>query len=213
MLRRILTLVLLALSLLFGNNAQASEKQKRTKEVKLSYVAQIEKPAVKIEKRGDRNYVVGTVLIDAKPESIWDILVDYPHAPEVFKNLKLCEVVGQRGPIKLVRQVVNTGSPIKFDYTVALVEKKPYCIEWSRDSGSLKEVTGTWQLEPLESIKKTRVTYSIFIDGGMFLPPWLLAPQLKGYLPVVLNALRDKVSSEMDRKTEAKIEKEERLSL
>jgi ribosome-associated toxin RatA of RatAB toxin-antitoxin module len=149
-------------------------------------------------------------LINAKPETIWDILVDYPHAPQVFKNLKLCEVVGQRGPIKLVRQLVNTGSPIKFDYTVALVEKKPYSIEWSRDSGSFKELTGTWQLEPLESGRQTRVTYSIFMDGGMFLPPWLLAPQLKGYLPVVLAALRDKVSSDKDRNSEAKIDKEER---
>ncbi len=205
---RILTFALLALFLLIGNDALGSEKQKHTKEVKLSYVAHIEKPAVKMEKRGDRNYVVGTILIDAKPESIWDILVDYPNAPQVFKNLKLCEVVGQRGPIKLVRQLVNTGSPIKFDYTVALVEKKPYSIEWSRDSGSFKEVTGTWQLEPLESGTQTRVTYSIFIDGGMFLPPWLLAPQLKGYLPVVLEALRDKVLSDKDRNSEAKIEKE-----
>ncbi len=159
-------------------------------------MTQIEKPSVKIEKRGDRDYVVGTILIEAEPESIWEVLVDYPNAPEVFKNLKSCEVVGQKGKAKLVRQLVNTGSPIKFDYTVALVEKKPYSIEWAKDSGSLKEVTGTWQLEPIESGQKTRVTYSIFIDGGIFLPPWLLTPQLKGYLPVVLDSLRDKVASE-----------------
>ena len=150
-------------------------------------------PSVRVERRGARNYVVGSVLVDAKAESIWDVLVDYPHAPQVFKNLKACEVVGQKGPAKLVRQRVNTGSPIKFDYTVALIEKKPFSIEWARDSGSLKEVTGTWLLEPIKSGKQTKVTYSIFIDGGVFLPPWLLTPQLKGYLPVVLNALRDKV--------------------
>jgi hypothetical protein len=205
MTRRILTFVLLALFLLLADEAQASEKQKAADQIRLSNATKIEKPAVRIEKRGDRNYVVGTVLIDERPESIWDILVDYPNAPQVFKNLKLCEVVGQRGPIKLVRQLVNTGSPIKFDYTVALVEKKPYSIEWSRDSGSLKEVTGTWQLEPLAAGRQTRVTYSIFIDGGTFLPPWLLAPQLKGYLPVVLEALREKVSSDERRLSEEKI--------
>jgi len=190
MFRRILILVLLALFFLIGENAKASEKQKAKG---LSHMMKLEKPAVKIEKRGDRNYVVGTVLIDATPESIWNVLVDYPNAPKVFKNLKSCEVVGQRGAVKLVRQIVNTGSPIKFDYVVALVEKKPYSIEWARESGSLKEVTGTWQLEPVELGRRTRVTYSIFIDGGIFLPPWLLTPELKGYLPVVLDALRDKV--------------------
>jgi ribosome-associated toxin RatA of RatAB toxin-antitoxin module len=214
MTRKILIFIFLSLFLLSGSNVQATEKEKRTKELKLSSIGKTEKPSVRIEKRGDRNYVVGTVLIDAKPESIWDVLVDYPHAPQVFKNLKLCEVVGQRGQTRLVRQLVNTGSPIKFDYTVALVERKPYSIEWSRDSGSLKEVAGTWQLEPLDSGRKTKVTYSIFIDGGIFLPPWLLAPQLKGYLPVVLDALRDKVSSDNARNSEAKINKEERqLSL
>jgi ribosome-associated toxin RatA of RatAB toxin-antitoxin module len=152
------------------------------------------RPSVKIEKRGERSYVVGTILIDAEPEAIWDVLVDYPHAPEVFTNLKSCEVVGQKGEAKLIRQLVNTGSPFKFDYTVALVEQKPYLIEWERESGSLKEVTGKWQLEPLETRTQTKVTYSIFIDGGIFLPPWLLTQQLKDYLPTVLGALRDKVS-------------------
>lgn len=202
--RRIIV-VLLAMFVLTGNEAQASKKQKSEDQFRLSNATKIDKPAVRIEKRGDRNYAVGSVLINERPESIWDILVDYPNAPQVFKNLKLCEVVGQRGPIKLVRQLVNTGSPIKFDYTVALVEKKPYSIEWSRDSGSLKEVTGTWQLEPLADGRQTRVTYSIFIDGGTFLPPWLLAPQLKGYLPVVLEALREKVSSNERRISEEKI--------
>ncbi|CAN5950781.1 unnamed protein product [Sphagnum jensenii] len=182
------------LFLLVGNNAQASEKEERTNAMKVSRAANMEKPLVKIEKRGNRNYVVGTVLIDAKPEAIWDVLVDYPHASKIYKNLKSCEVVGTKGAAKLVRQIVNTGSPITFDYTVAPVERKPNSIEWARESGSFKEVTGTWQLEPVEFGRQTRVTYSIFIDGGMFLPAWLLAPQLKGYLPVVLGALRDKIA-------------------
>jgi uncharacterized membrane protein len=192
--KRILILVLMALIFLYGKDAEASQKQKRLKDAGESSMTKIEKPLVQIEKRGERNYVVGTVLINAEPESIWDVLVDYPNAPQVFKNLKSCEVVGQKGKAKLIRQLVNTGSPIKFDYTVALVEKKPYSIEWFRDSGSLKEVTGTWQLEPMETGTQTRVTYSIFIDGGIFLPPWLLQQELKGYLPVVLEALRDKVA-------------------
>ncbi len=194
MVNRILILVLMALIFFAGSKAEAQEKRKRLKGAEVSSMTAIEKPSIQIEKRGEKDFVVGTVLIDAEPESIWDVLVDYPHAPQVFKNLKSCEVVGQKGQAKLIRQLVSTGSPIKFDYTVALVEKKPYSIEWSRDSGSLKEVTGTWQLEPMETGTQTKVTYSIFIDGGIFLPPWLLQQQLKGYLPVVLEALRDKVA-------------------
>jgi ribosome-associated toxin RatA of RatAB toxin-antitoxin module len=194
--RRNLVIFAVAFSLLLGTKAKTSEIKEHADYAKNVRIERIEKPLVKIEKRGDRNYVVGTVLIDAKTESIWSVLVDYSHAPKIFKNLKSCEVVGQKGEAKLVRQIVNTGSPITFDYTVLLVEKKPYSIEWARESGSFKEVTGTWQLEPVEFGRQTRVTYSIFIDGGMFLPGWLLTPQLKGYLPVVLNALRDKMQGE-----------------
>jgi uncharacterized membrane protein len=153
------------------------------------------KPLVRVEKRVDHSYVVGTVIVNARIESIWDILVDYHNAPQVFQNLKSCEVVGKKGNAKLVRQVVRTGSPIKFDYTVALTEEKPNLITWRHESGSLEEVTGSWLLEPLDSGAKTKVTYSIFIDGGIFLPPWLLTNQLKGYLPVVLEALRKKAES------------------
>jgi carbon monoxide dehydrogenase subunit G len=196
MVHRILSLVLAVLFIVVGNDAKAAEKVEHANVMKGISLAKMERPLVKIEKRGDRNYVVGTVLIDAEPEAIWDVLVDYPHASKIYKNLKSCEVVGTKGAAKLVRQIVNTGSPIKFDYTVALVERKPNSIEWARESGSFKEVTGTWQLEPVQSGRQTKVTYSIFIDGGMFLPAWLLAPQLKGYLPVVLEALRDKIASD-----------------
>jgi uncharacterized membrane protein len=152
-------------------------------------------PRVKIEKRGARSYVVGTVSINAQPENVWNVLVDYPKAPEVFENLKLCEVVESKGRVKLVRQVVRTGLPFEFDYIVALTEDKPYRIEWYRESGSLKEVTGSWELEPDDSGEKTKITYSIFIDGGFCLPPWLLNSQIKNYLPVLLNSLRHKVES------------------
>jgi hypothetical protein len=63
---------------------------------------------------------------------------------------------------------------------------------------------GTWELEPLSQKKAsasssasdcTFVTYSIHLDGGLVLPSWLLASQVKGYLPEVLNALKQRVES------------------
>lgn len=166
-----------------------------------------EKPDVFIERRGHLTYVVGSVLIDAPPEKVWETLVDYDKSPEIFTNLSLCQVIGNEGEVKLVRQLVRPGGPIKFDYVVNLTETKPKLIEWKRRSGSFKEVMGTWELAPVAEVSSksrssspsksvsTSVTYSIHLDGGLALPPWLLASQVKGYLPTVLNALKRRVES------------------
>ncbi len=154
-----------------------------------------EKPTVKIEKRDGLTYVVGSVTINAPREKIWDTLVDYDKAPEIFTNLSLCRVIGSEGEVKLVRQLVKPGGPVKFDYVVNLTETKPCLIKWKRRSGSFKEVMGTWELKPMAKTSATAVVYSIHLDGGLILPPWLLASQVKGYLPTVLNALKTRVES------------------
>lgn len=163
-------------------------------------------PTAHIEKRGHLTYVVGSVVINAPREKVWEILVDYDKSPEIFANLSLCKVVGKEGEVKLVRQVIKPGGPIKFDYIVNLTESRPKLIKWNRRSGSLKEVMGTWELEApapatnttaANSTPSTTVTYSIHLDGGFALPPWLLASQVKGYLPTVLSALKTRVESSM----------------
>lgn len=164
-----------------------------------------EQPQVRVEKRDNHTYVVGSVLINTPRERVWSTLVDYDRSPEIFNNLSLCKVIGNEGEVKLVRQVVKPGGPIKFDYVVNLIETKPSLIKWKRRSGSFKEVMGAWELESVAKAalsqnsgtkdSATLVTYSIHLDGGLALPPWLLASQVKGYLPTVLNGLKVKLES------------------
>lgn len=153
------------------------------------------KPKIELDNKDNLHYVVGSVLINAPRELIWETLVDYENAPKVFKNLKLCQVVGTEGDTKLVRQLVKPGGPVKFDYIVNLKEHKPGLIEWSRRSGSFEKVAGRWELEPVERGTRTLVTYKIHLDGGLLLPSWLLSGQVKGYLPTMLKSLKDNVES------------------
>lgn len=147
----------------------------------------------KMKRIGNREFAVGEIVIDAKPIQVWNVLTDYENSPEVFKNLKSCSVVGFRGNRRLVRQVVEPVGFMKFDYIVSMLEKKPTNLSWYRDSGSLKELTGEWNLKPLAGGSKTSVTYQVFIDGGVFFPSWLLTNKAKSHLPVVLTALKQKV--------------------
>lgn len=157
------------------------------------------KPKIELDNKDNLNYVVGSVLINAPIELIWETLVDYENAPKVFKNLKVCQVVGTEGETKLVRQLVKPGGPVQFDYVVNLKEHKPRLIEWSRRSGSFEKVAGRWELEPVEKGTSTLVTYRIHLDGGLLLPSWLLAGQVKGYLPTMLNSLKENVESKISK--------------
>lgn len=157
------------------------------------------KPTIELNNKDHLNYVVGSVLINAPRELIWETLVDYENAPRIFKNLKLCQVVGTEGETKLVRQLVKPGGPVKFDYIVNLKEYKPRLIEWSRRSGAFEKVAGRWELESIEKGTSTLVTYKIHLDGGLLLPSWLLAGQVKGYLPTMLNSLKENVESKVSK--------------
>jgi uncharacterized membrane protein len=160
-----------------------------------------EAPSVSESRSGNRTFAVGKILVNAKAEQIWKILTDYNNAPDVFSNLQKCEVVEDKGSNKLVRQCVHPkGTPINLDYIVEIKETAPVLMEWHRKSGALKEVAGSWKLEPTED-GPTKVTYSIYLDGGVLLPAWLLRGQSKNYLPELLNAIKQ--ASEKNAKTTA----------
>jgi uncharacterized membrane protein len=155
-------------------------------------------PKVSIVKAGDKENVVGNVVVNAAPQKVWVTLTDYENAPKIFKNLYSCKVVNETGNTKYVRQIVHPLGFIKFDYVVAIIEDKPRSLMWSRVSGSMKEVSGSWKLVPIDNGRKTSLTYTVFLDGGFFLPPWLLAMKAKGYMPSLLTTLKKHVENQAE---------------
>ena len=188
---------LIALSLLFNVTAMTlapssiSAKNSAVPASSINLVANENQPTVSEEKIGDKTFAVGTIIVKAKPEKIWELLTNYSSQPELFSTVKKCQVVEDNGAKKLVRQVVcPKGSPMKFDYIVEIDETAPRLMEWHRKSGALKDVSGSWKLELDANKRNTILTYSIYIDGGTFLPAWLLRGQSKNQLPEVLNSIK-----------------------
>lgn len=148
-------------------------------------------PKISEQRLGNKTFAVGSVLVNAKAEKIWQILTDYGNAPEIFTNLQKCEVLEDKGANKLVRQLIHPrGTPINLDYIVEIKETAPTLMEWHRKSGALKDVTGSWRLEQTDDGEATKVIYSIYIDGGLLLPPWLLRGQSKNLLPELLQSIK-----------------------
>jgi ribosome-associated toxin RatA of RatAB toxin-antitoxin module len=167
-----------------GDSSQSGKK-------KQEQISPSSPPVVSEERQGNKTYAVGSVVVNARPERIWQLLTDYNNAPDIFNNLQKCEIVQDNGSNKLVKQLVHPkGTPLKFEYVMAIKETAPVLMEWHRKSGSFKDVSGSWKLEPDGDSGMTKVTYSIFIDGGLLLPPWLLRGQSKSYLPDLLLSLK-----------------------
>jgi uncharacterized membrane protein len=139
------------------------------------------------QKIGTKTYLTARMIINAPAKIVWSLLTDYANAPAIFKSLRKSEVLSTRGNVKTVKQLVcPTSSPFKFDYIVDVEENEPTSITWHRTGGSMKEVTGRWDLLPIDDNRATLITYRVYLDGGFFLPAWLLRMQMKGSLPKML---------------------------
>lgn len=149
-------------------------------------------PKISEQRIGGKTFAVGKILIKAKPEQIWQLISDYENAPDLFKSIQKSKIVQNNGSHKLIHQLVRPkGCPMKFDYVIEVSENAPNTMEWHRKSGALKDVRGSWKLEPDCSNHNTFATYAIYIDGGFMLPPWLLKGQSKNLLPEILTSVRN----------------------
>jgi ribosome-associated toxin RatA of RatAB toxin-antitoxin module len=154
-------------------------------------VSSEDKPSVYEETIDGKPFVVTKVLVKAKIEHVWPILVDYDNATRIFPILKKCELVEDKGTKKIVRhEIAPSGVPGTYEYVLEIQECAPKTLEWHRLSGDFKEVDGFWKLEPAETGHCTLVTYASHVNGGFFIPQPLIKHQLHMDMPTALTALK-----------------------
>ncbi len=152
-----------------------------------------ETPTMSEEPIDGKSFTVSRIVVHAKPEAVWKILTDYSNAPRVFPQLKKCELVQEKGNVKILKhQVTPSGLPAcsSYTYTVEVKETAPRSIEWHRISGDFKAVDGFWKLDPENNGHDTLVTYSSYVNGGFFIPQMLIKRQFRVDMPMVLTNLK-----------------------
>jgi ribosome-associated toxin RatA of RatAB toxin-antitoxin module len=138
-----------------------------------------------------KQFCVSHIVVRAKPEAVWEVLADYANAPKVFHQLRKCQVVEDHGSTKLLKhQVTPSGLPGCYEYVVQVKEVPNKSLEWHRVSGAFKEVDGFWKLEPLEGGMSTSVTYSAYVNGGLFMPQPFIRRQFRIDMPGVMESLK-----------------------
>lgn len=148
------------------------------------------------EKVGTKVFLVSHLVVKARPEQVWQVLSDYDNASHVFPNLKKCQLLQDKGQVKIVaHEVCPSGVPGSFRYVLAVKETAPRQLEWHRLSGDFKDVDGIWKLDPIEGGRSTYVTYSSYVNGGLFLPQALIRRQFRIDIPGVMAALKSQAEA------------------
>jgi hypothetical protein len=82
----------------------------------------------------------------------------------------------------------------KISYVFLAKYTPKHMISFTRVSGDLKEMRGSWRLSEIDG-NKTIVRYRVYLDPGFLVPQWLVRSSLESDLPEVLKALRQKALS------------------
>jgi ribosome-associated toxin RatA of RatAB toxin-antitoxin module len=145
--------------------------------------------------RRDKARVRAAIFIDSPAQQIWNIMVDCDRAPEFVPGLRGCKVLEQNEDSDIIEHRV------KFSWflpTVTYIFRAHYRdfsrIDFTRVGGDLRELEGNWILEQPDDGQGTIVVYSVYVDAGFLVPQWLIRRILRGNLPDLLLALRNRVS-------------------
>lgn len=134
-------------------------------------------------------------LIKAKPEKVWNVLLDYEHYTE-FMPLKEVKVKSRHGSYDIV--FFHPEAPLGFDTTYELKRsyfKDQWKITFEKHSGKIKSIKGYWKLESFSGAY-TKATYINNIDTGMLLPSFVKDYFTKGGLKKLAEGVKKRVESD-----------------
>ena len=134
-----------------------------------------------------------SIVIDAPPAKIMDVIADFPAYPEWAKAVKTCEVV-QDGPDGRARQVhfVMDAGVIKDDYVLEYDWHGTEQVSWHLvRSQLLRNQQGSYVLE--SQPVGTKVTYNLTVDTAMPMLGMLKRKAEKVIMDTALKELKKRV--------------------
>ena len=133
-------------------------------------------------------------LVKAKPEKVWDILMDCEKYPE-FMPVKEYKYKTRGSGFDIVH--VQPEAPAMFNVSYDMkrtYNKADWKISFAKVAGKIKSINGWWKFEPLDS-KYTKITYVSNVDIGMPVPGFVKDYFAKGSLMKVADGVKKRVES------------------
>ncbi len=133
-------------------------------------------------------------LVKAKPEKVWEILMDCEKYPE-FMPVKNYKYKTRGTNFDVVH--VEPEAPAMFNVSYDMkrtYDKGDWKISFKKVAGKIKSIDGWWKFEPINS-KYTKITYVNNIDIGMPLPSFVKDYFTKGSLVKLADGVKKRVES------------------
>lgn len=129
-----------------------------------------------------------TIEIDVPPARLMAVITDFARYPSFLPEMEEATVLRQDGDAWDVRFAVRIIR--RLEYTLHLVREDDQRLSWTLIEGVFRSNTGGWDLEPLDGGARTRATYTLDLDTGMFVPGSVLRTLLDHNLPATLAAFK-----------------------
>jgi coenzyme Q-binding protein COQ10 len=134
-----------------------------------------------------------TVVINAPPEKVFDVITQFERYPEFLPEVKRIRVLERRDNEAKVQYEVDVVKTIR--YTILARSERPRRMSWIFVEGEvMKDNKGSWVLEP-EGEGRTRVTYTVEMALGPLVPKAIINTLVDSSLPKMLDAFKRRAES------------------
>ncbi len=127
-----------------------------------------------------------SILINAPPERVFDVISDYERYPEFLSEVKSIRTSGRQGNQVDIHYEVDVMKRIH--YTLRMTEDRPRGLQWTFVAGDImKDNKGGWVLEAKPD-GKTNAIYTVEVTLGLLVPRPLVTAMVESSLPKMLEA-------------------------
>jgi len=134
-----------------------------------------------------------SIVINAPPEKVFDVVAGYEKYPEFMAEVKEVRTSNRKGNQVDVHYKVDLMKSIK--YSLRMTEERPSKVTWSFIEGEfMKDNKGSWLLEPAGE-GQTKATYSIEMALGPLVPKTIVNAMVDTQLPKMLESVKKRAEA------------------
>jgi coenzyme Q-binding protein COQ10 len=133
-----------------------------------------------------------SIVMDVPAKVIYDVVLDFAHYPDFLPDVKKAKVE-KKGKNLVAEFEISVIRKINYKLSFSASPHKK--ISWTFLGGDIfKDNTGGWDFVELKK-NQTKVTYSVDVDFGLFVPS-LITNKLVGHnLPTMMKRFKDRAES------------------
>ena len=124
------------------------------------------------------------IIVEVPPEDFFRVISDYERYQEILPEMKSAQILHSDDEKTVARFTINIIKRVS--YTLSMVERAPFRLEWTLVEGPFTKNSGVWQLTEYED-GWTRAHYSVDVSVGVFVPKSISNRVVGKTMPAVLN--------------------------